>query len=600
MTSTALTLLAATLVLLACTSGPPGISAFRVARRQVAPASGSAGARTCVDDTLCVAMQPANNGASVDVTIATTAAGWTGIGIGEGMTSADCLIVWQQAGQWTVSRRYASGYTTPAVAATQNVEIVSSNATSVTVRRPATLSATAQDHSFTDSSQSFIYAYSDTPVTGNVLGMHDARGTFSYNALAAAAKAPPKVHSPNEDEGDGDGDGVPETPVSVAGTSGAPPVLCVAPKLCVAMAAVPGTGGKFVDVRLNTTVTDGWVAVGIGASMASADCLMAWRETGRWVVSRRYSTGRTTPRAAPTQSVRIVASTTDSVTLRRPAALSADAQHDRSFQDTAQTFIWAVADGRATSASSLGKHQDAGVFTYNALAADGSAAGAAVVGVGANRAAMLIAHGVLMAVAWSVVSFMGIYAARFLKNIRPKSWFPIHRALLTLVVVLTLIAFAIAVAATDGAHFSSIHGALGLAVVVLSVMQALLGVAIDKWFDPTRSRAPWHDKLHWVLGYIVAVLAPANVFLGHFAIESATWVLALNGAVVGAAVGVFVWAQVKIGQQHEHDAPHLSMPPMRSPAEVVAAAAEPVNKNDVPERPAAPAVPSPALARRRS
>ncbi|KAJ3360068.1 DOMON domain-containing protein frrs1L [Allomyces javanicus] len=599
MASAALTLLAAALVLLACTSGPPPTKAARViARRQVAPASGSAGARTCVDDTLCVTMAPANNGASVDVTIATTAAGWTGVGIGEGMTSADCLIVWRQAGQWTVSRRYASGYRAPAVAAAQNVQIVSSNATSVTVRRPASLSATAQDHSFTDSSQSFIYAYSDTPVTGAALGMHDARGTFSYNALAAAAKAPPKVHSPNEDADEGDE--IPETPASVAGTSGAPPVLCVAPKLCVAMAAVPGTGGQFVDVRLTTTVTDGWVAVGIGASMASADCLMAWRETGRWVVSRRYSTGRTTPRVAPTQSVRIVASTTDSVTIRRPAALSADAQHDRSFQDTAQTLIWAVADGRATSASSLGKHQDAGVFTYNALAADGSAAGAAVVGVGANRAAMLIAHGVLMAVAWSVVSFMGIYAARFLKNIRPKAWFPIHRALLTLVVVLTLIAFAIAVAATDGAHFSSIHGALGLAVVALSVMQALLGVAIDKWFNPTRTRAPWHDKLHWMLGYVVAVLAPANVFLGHFAIESATWVLAVNGAVVGAAVGVFIWAQVKIGQQHEHDAPHLHMPPVRSPAEVVAAAAAPVAKNDVPERPAAPAVPSPALARRRS
>ncbi|KAJ3373123.1 hypothetical protein GGF31_001111 [Allomyces arbusculus] len=599
MTSTAaLTLLAAAIVLLACTSGPPPTNAARViARRQVAPASGSAGARTCVDDTLCVTMAPANNGASVDVTIATTAAGWTGIGIGEGMANADVLIVWQQAGQWTVSRRYASGYAPPAVAAVQNVQIVSSNATSVTVRRPVSLSATAQDHSFTDSAQSFIYAYSATPVAGTAISIHDVRGTFSYNALSAA-KASPKPHSPN---GDGDEeDGVPEKPASVAGTSGAPPVLCVAPKLCVAMAAVPGTGGKYVDVRLNTTVKDGWVGVGIGASMASADCLMAWRESGRWVVSRRYATGRVTPRAAPTQSVRIVASTTDSVTIRRPASLMADAQHDRSFQGTAQAFIWAVADGRATSANSLGKHQDAGVFTYNALVTDGSAA---VVGVGANRTAMLIAHGVLMAVAWSVVSFMGIYAARFLKNIRPKTWFPLHRALLSLVVVLTLIAFAIAVAATDCEHFSSTHGALGLAVVVLSVMQALLGVAIDKWFDPTRTRAPWHDKLHWALGYIVAVLAPVNVVLGHFEIESATWVLALNGAVVGAAIGVFVWAQVKIGQQHEHDAPHLHMPPVRSPAEIVAAAAAPVSKNDIPERPVAPeraAVPSPALARRRS
>ncbi|KNE58856.1 hypothetical protein AMAG_18322 [Allomyces macrogynus ATCC 38327] len=92
MPSTALTLLASALVLLACTPGPPGILALRVARRQVAPASGSAGVRTCVDGTLCVTMAPANIGASVDVTTATTAAGWTGIGIGEGMTNADCLI----------------------------------------------------------------------------------------------------------------------------------------------------------------------------------------------------------------------------------------------------------------------------------------------------------------------------------------------------------------------------------------------------------------------------------------------------------------------------------------------------------------------------
>ncbi|KNE58855.1 hypothetical protein AMAG_04393 [Allomyces macrogynus ATCC 38327] len=504
--------------------------------------SGVAGTPVCVDSKLCVSMVPANNGASVDVTINTTVAGWAGIGLGSSMSNADCLMVWKDSsGKWTVSRRYATSHDLPTAASSQNVQIVASSASSVTVRRPATLSASAKDQSFSNSSQSFIWAYATSAVSGSNFARHVAEGSFSYNALTAdASGSDAKAASDTSVTGSATGSNA--TAASLSGM----PVVCPSSKLCVAMGIVPGNT-SFVDVLLNTTISSGWIGIGIGSSMKSADVLMAWRENNQWVVSRRHSTGHDTPSPATKQAIQVVASTASTVTVRRPVTLTASSG-DQSFTNSSQTFIWAVADGVAASTGNLGMHRSEGTFVYNAFSAEGTAASAD------QRSTMIAVHGILMAVAWSFLSFMGVFAARFLKNKWPKTWFPVHRALLGLAVLLTIIGFAVMVVATDGNHFGGLHGKIGLAVTAGCLAQGILGFLIDRWFDANRTEVPWWDKLHWYLGYLVGLGGPVNVVLGHLKNDTATWLLTVNVAVMGVFVIAFIWGQVTLGQQHEHQA----------------------------------------------
>ncbi|KNE71662.1 hypothetical protein AMAG_16217 [Allomyces macrogynus ATCC 38327] len=503
--------------------------------------SGVAGTPVCVDSKLCVSMMPANNGASVDVTINTTVAGWAGVGLGSSMSNADCLMVWKDSsGKWAVSRRYATSHDLPTAASAQNVQIVASSASSVTVRRPATLSASARDQSFSNSSQAFIWAYATSAVSGSNFARHAAEGSFSYNALSVTEGSDAKAAGDSSVTGSATG-----STAAAASLSGMP-VVCPSSKVCVAMGIVPGNT-SYVDVLLNTTISSGWIGIGIGSSMRSADILMAWRENNQWVVSRRHSTGHETPAPATTQAIQIVASTASTVTVRRPVTLTASSG-DQSFTNSSQTFIWAVADGVSASAGNLGMHRSEGTFTYNAYSADGTAASTS------QRSTMIAVHGILMAVAWSFLSFMGVFAARFLKNKWPKTWFPVHRALLGLAVLLTIIGFAVMVAATDGEHFDGLHGKLGLAITAGCLAQGVLGFLIDRWFDANRTEVPWWDKLHWYLGYLVGLGGPVNVVLGHMKNDTATWLLAVNVAVMGVLVIAFAWGQVKIGQQHEHQA----------------------------------------------
>jgi quinol-cytochrome oxidoreductase complex cytochrome b subunit len=119
-------------------------------------------------------------------------------------------------------------------------------------------------------------------------------------------------------------------------------------------------------------------------------------------------------------------------------------------------------------------------------------------------------------------------------------------------VLLTIVGFCIVIATTPwAAHFQSLHGILGMLMVVLTLVQFILGIAIDKLFDASRVSIPIRDKVHWFLGVFVTLLSIAVMVLGHLIYGTDGGLFALHLVVILLWVIAFCVAQIKIGQTHD-------------------------------------------------
>ncbi|KAI9172980.1 hypothetical protein H9P43_007111 [Blastocladiella emersonii ATCC 22665] len=388
--------------------------------------------------------------------------------------------------------------------------------------------------------------------------------------------------------------------------------------------------GDAVDMVILTKVS-GWVSIAFGGNMMSAEVVMLWQDatTGAWTASRRLSTGFNTPAPAPASDpvgITLVRATTTpdangmhTLVLTRPVARVGTAAQAQAVSPGTMAMMYAYYSGTGVSAANLPIHTDAETFTYNhadasvplvvapapgAAAAGGGNATAAANGtetagaaadvpamvlpalppVDANaaagkpklsakartRAVALALHGVFMALAWSILSFVGIILARFAKHRLPTLWFPLHRAVFTLVILLTITGLALVVSTTsDGVpHFHSTHGKLGLTVTILAPLQGVLGVVIDKLFNPHRSGVPLRDRAHWLAGYAMLGLGAANTVLGHLAYDTPPQWIAVNLVLGIELVLAFGFAQWRIGQVHDHPPPATSSSSPASEVEI--------------------------------
>ena len=64
-------------------------------------------------------------------------------------------------------------------------------------------------------------------------------------------------------------------------------------------------------------------------------------------------------------------------------------------------------------------------------------------------------------------------------------------------------------------HAQGGHRPIGLAVLIASLLQPVLGVLADRMFDPNRERTPFFpDILHWIVGYGIVLLSLFECYLG--------------------------------------------------------------------------------------
>ena len=202
--------------------------------------------------------------------------------------------------------------------------------------------------------------------------------------------------------------------------------------------------------------------------------------------------------------------------------------------------IWAVGPPGSGS-TTLAEHRSTGVGTVNLVT--GASSSAAML--------TLQAHGALMFAAWGVLAPLGVLAARYGKRLRPGPpplWFTAHRGIQIAALVASLVGFSVAVAAVwGGAHFASPHAALGLAVFILSMMQALNAFTRPHPPKPSERkhcvRCAW-EVLHKSSGVTLLVCGAVNVYLGLALYGAGAGLVAAYSVLIAALVVIAVWREI--------------------------------------------------------
>ena len=123
-------------------------------------------------------------------------------------------------------------------------------------------------------------------------------------------------------------------------------------------------------------------------------------------------------------------------------------------------------------------------------------------------------HGAVMGLAWSTAATVGVLTARYFRH--KKSWFPIHRACMTVGSAGTLALAAVAIGFVTGQQAMLPHHVLGLAVAGLTGVQVTVGAAAHDAHAKgiTGKKITYFERLHRNLGKLIIVCAYVNVYLG--------------------------------------------------------------------------------------
>ncbi|GBG72122.1 hypothetical protein CBR_g11055 [Chara braunii] len=121
---------------------------------------------------------------------------------------------------------------------------------------------------------------------------------------------------------------------------------------------------------------------------------------------------------------------------------------------------------------------------------------------------LYFAHAWAMWMAFGVTFPIGMFIARYGKT-SIGDWFNFHVGCQTASVLLSTIAAVISLVAFDA--LDTVHGRLGLAVMIMSWFQPLMAMA--RPHKGVRLRLPWYVQ-HWLFGTGAVVLGILNVFFG--------------------------------------------------------------------------------------
>jgi DOMON domain/Eukaryotic cytochrome b561 len=299
---------------------------------------------------------------------------------------------------------------------------------------------------------------------------------------------------------------------------------------------------KFNEEQTEITIgivaeTTGWVAFGIGKGMSDADIVQGSVDaSGKANLLDRHSTGQAEP---TTDSKRgILASGGEesggktTIVFRRKIEADTDAE-DKEIPaekgvNTPVILAFAGDDSFSTQHS-----------TKDAILVDFGSGGSTD---------LKTVHAVLMTLAWGVFVTIAWFLARFFKSIG-HAWFIAHAALMSVAVLVTIVAFIIAVIMVDDdfaqANLAArAHSIIGLITVILSVAQPVIGVLADRMFDPDREKAPiFPDIVHQHLGHLLILLSVVLAALGIVALETyvlfvvwGIWLVVVIAAYIGLVI----------------------------------------------------------------
>ncbi|XP_034559367.1 putative ferric-chelate reductase 1 [Notolabrus celidotus] len=137
-----------------------------------------------------------------------------------------------------------------------------------------------------------------------------------------------------------------------------------------------------------------------------------------------------------------------------------------------------------------------------------------------SRASILMKmHGALMVVAWMLTGSIGTFIASYFRSEWPnqsilgeKVWFQLHRGLMVLTLVLTVVAFSLPFVYRGGwSSDAGAHPYLGCTVLTLSLIQPIIAVLRP---PPDSDRRYIFKWVHLGLGTVAEALAVVAIFLG--------------------------------------------------------------------------------------
>ncbi|KAJ3227466.1 hypothetical protein HK099_001922 [Clydaea vesicula] len=323
-------------------------------------------------------------------------------------------------------------------------------------------------------------------------------------------------------------------------------VYCSNNKICIS--GGKNLAGTAVDFTIHSTAT-GWVGFGIGgsgkksSSMANCDIYVAWNNpNGKPVLSQRFAKSDSMPQVVAVQEFELLELNSNisfpeipnpaiKFTFSRPikTALVSIASDIN--------YIWALS---ATPASNLNDEKSniemhsfgsdsCGIFNGVDFSVSKDVVPNTVVNVveapsailnTSDMNSILLAHGILMFIAWCVAPFVGYDKWNKLGH----TWYLLHLGIMLVVTGFgSIVAMMLIILYSAPPHFSNDdykHKILGLLVICILVIQIILGFVSNYLFSMEREKIPWWDKAHWYLGRSSFVLGIVTCFLGLKLYES--------------------------------------------------------------------------------
>ncbi|KAJ3024405.1 UNVERIFIED_CONTAM: hypothetical protein HDU68_008194 [Siphonaria sp. JEL0065] len=494
----------------------------------------------CVDTqgTLCVSFSPSSAGSFV-ATVQSTSRGWAGVGFGvrDMDTPAPVYVGWLNANQQpVVSVRTLGGPRMPVFSSAAKQIAVPSEVAPIT-GAVLTYSFLVPSSVFSGGkSVSAIYAVSNKlpsnrDAVDSDFEQHTKFGQFSIPASVIDTSQPTTTPM----SGDKFQNSLTQSTFCLDNESS----FCVVANLI-----------ENAVVFTAFSTHRGWIAFGIGLTMSESTMFVGWRSGSDIIISERTTTGHNAPQVASNTTFKQV-STPSFVTVPSGVAISFSISLPVSANVVSRTepsnFIFAFSDSPpsdpSSASSSFSQHS-----YYSSFTLDLSKTGTQTNGiqVASSHSSLILAHGILMFIAWGICAPTAIFIARYLKTVLGYYWFLSHIGLF-IAVGLFMIAGLIAVELTiDSSEqrfiANGIHGIIGTVIaLVIYPLQVFLGYVSNKLFNAKRTSIPVIDQIHWWVGRVVAILAVVNMYLGLVQFESSLVVEAVYWTWISLVVfGLFM------------------------------------------------------------
>jgi len=256
-----------------------------------------------------------------------------------------------------------------------------------------------------------------------------------------------------------------------------------------------------------------WAGVGFSEDNKMPETDMLICASDEALSGHYYAPDRNTPkRTTPTPSaVEITEQTFDNGVVKCKISRGKDPGTEN-FRDLDKEWFLLGAIG-PLSGNSIGEHNKRQASSSKIIVTQGGD----VRGDGIQT--NILVHGILMTLAWILFAFVGLFTARYMRQVweptellGKKAWFTVHRTLMTITVLLTVAATILIFVHRKGwSSNAGRHPYCGIIAIAFAVVQPIMAAFRPHPGAPRRNIFNW---AHRIVGTIALVMAVVSIYFG--------------------------------------------------------------------------------------